>query len=149
MKQIIRRTVADAVKKAFEKGLLPSDQMPDMDVEEPRHKAHGDLSSNVAMVSAALQKMPPRKIAEILVSHIETGDLIRKVEIAGPGFINFFLSNFSFAICISPSNIINYFKLNTYKFLETSVLTKFSPLTSRKNLLTIQVAPYGLAWSSR
>jgi arginyl-tRNA synthetase len=93
MKQIIRRTVADAVEKAFEKGLLPSDQMPDMDVEEPRHKAHGDLSSNVAMVSAALQKMPPRKIAEILVSHIETGDLIRKVEIAGPGFINFFLSN--------------------------------------------------------
>ncbi|MDA8136878.1 MAG: arginine--tRNA ligase [Desulfobacteraceae bacterium] len=93
MKQIIRRTVANAVEKAFEKGLLPSDQMPDMDVEEPRHKAHGDLSSNVAMVSAALQKMPPRKIAEILVSHIETGDLIRKVEIAGPGFINFFLSN--------------------------------------------------------
>lgn len=93
MKQIIRRTVADAVEKAFEKGLLPSDQMPDMDVEEPRHKAHGDLSSNVAMVSAALQKMPPRKIAEILVSHIETGDLIQKVEIAGPGFINFFLSN--------------------------------------------------------
>jgi arginyl-tRNA synthetase len=93
MKQIIRRTVADAVKKAFEKGLLPSDQMPDMDVEEPRHKAHGDLSSNVAMVSAAFQKMPPRKIAETLISHIETGDLIRKVEIAGPGFINFFLSN--------------------------------------------------------
>ena len=93
MKQIIRRTVVDAAKQAFEKGLLPEDQTPDMEVEEPRHKSHGDLSTNFAMVSAALQKMPPRKIAEVLVSNIEAKDLICKVEIAGPGFINFFLSN--------------------------------------------------------
>lgn len=93
MKQIIRRTVLDAAKKAFEQGMIPSDQTPDMEVEEPRHKSHGDLSTNFAMVSASVQKMPPRKIAEALVSNIETGDFIEKVEIAGSGFINFFLSN--------------------------------------------------------
>ncbi len=93
MKQIIRRTVLDAAKKAFEKGVISSDQTPDMEVEEPKHKSHGDLSTNFAMVSASAQKMPPRKIAEAVVSNIETGGLIEKVEIAGPGFINFFLSN--------------------------------------------------------
>nr|NJM01223.1 arginine--tRNA ligase [Desulfobacula sp.] len=93
MKQMIQKTVADAVKKAFEKGLLPSDRMPDMEVEEPRHKVHGDFSTNIALASASLQKMPPRKIAEALASTIEAGDLIDKVEIAGPGFINFFLSH--------------------------------------------------------
>ena len=93
MKQIIRRTVLDAAKKAFEKGALPSDQTPNMEVEEPRHSSHGDLSTNFAMVSASVQKMPPRKIAERLVSYIEIGGLIEKVEVAGPGFINFFLSN--------------------------------------------------------
>ncbi|OGR28271.1 MAG: arginine--tRNA ligase [Desulfobacterales bacterium RIFOXYA12_FULL_46_15] len=93
MKQIIQRTVLDAARKAFEKGMIPSDQTPDMEVEEPRHKSHGDLSTNFAMVSASVQKMAPRKIAEALVSNIETGGMIEKVEIAGPGFINFFLSN--------------------------------------------------------
>ena len=93
MKQIIRRTILDAAKKAFEKGLISSDHTPDMEVEEPKYKSHGDLSTNFAMVSASVQKMPPRKIAEMLVSCIDAGSLIEKIEIAGPGFINFFLSN--------------------------------------------------------
>lgn len=93
MKHNIRRIVLDAARKAFENGLLLSDQIPEMEIEEPRHASHGDFSTNFAMVSAAVQKMAPRKIAERLVSSIEIGSLIEKVEIAGPGFINFFLSN--------------------------------------------------------
>ncbi|WP_299977066.1 arginine--tRNA ligase [Desulfobacula sp.] len=93
MKHTIKRIVLDAAQKAFENGALVSEQIPEMEIEEPRHQAHGDFSTNFAMVSAAVQKMAPRKIAEILVSLIETGSLIEKVEIAGPGFINFFLSN--------------------------------------------------------
>ena len=97
MKHKIRKIVLDAAQKGFENGLLPSDQAPEMEIEEPRHPSHGDFSTNFAMVSAAIQKMPPRKIAESLVSSIETfgenGSLIEKVEIAGPGFIHFFLSN--------------------------------------------------------
>ena len=101
MKHTIRRIVLDAAQKAFENGALMSDKVPEMEIEEPRHQSHGDFSTNFAMVSASIQKMSPRKIAEILVSSIEalseasdeTGNLIDKVEIAGPGFINFFLSN--------------------------------------------------------
>ena len=101
MKHKIRKIVLDAAQKGFENGLLPSDHVPEMEIEEPRNPSHGDFSTNFAMVSAAIQKMPPRKIAESLVSSIEalgetsgeTANLIEKVEIAGPGFINFFLSN--------------------------------------------------------
>ncbi len=93
MKQHIRRIVLDAARGAFENGLLPSDEIPEMEIEEPRHPSHGDYSTNFAMVSASNQKMAPRKIAESIVSQIDTKGLIEKVEIAGPGFINFFLSN--------------------------------------------------------
>ena len=105
MKHKIREIVLNAAQKGFEKGLLPSDHVPEMEIEEPRNPSHGDFSTNFAMVSAAIQKMPPRKIAESLVSSIEalgesqeeisgeTTNFIEKVEIAGPGFINFFLSN--------------------------------------------------------
>ncbi len=92
MKQIIRKMVEEAVGKAFEQGLLPSGTIPDMDIEAPRHASHGDLSTNVAMVSAAVQKTAPRKIAETLIPFIETGSMIERIEVAGPGFINFFLS---------------------------------------------------------
>ncbi len=93
MKQIIRKIVLDAAKKAFENNALASDAVPEMEIEVPRHTSHGDFSTNFAMVSASIQKMAPRKIAESLVSFIETGELVEKVEIAGPGFINFFLAN--------------------------------------------------------
>lgn len=109
MKRLIKEIVLDAAQKAYEKGLLNSDLFPEMEIEEPRHHSHGDFSTNFALVCAATQKMSPRKIAQILVPMINVfgeplGDptddasdkstsLIEKVEIAGPGFINFFLSN--------------------------------------------------------
>ncbi len=101
MKDEIAEIVLKAAREAFEKGLLVSDDFPDMEFEEPKHEAHGDISTNFAMISASVQKMAPRKIAETVVSLIQTSEntkpdktesgLIKKVEIAGPGFINFFL----------------------------------------------------------
>jgi arginyl-tRNA synthetase len=95
MKTKIKEIVLDSARKAFEKGLLPSDKIPDMEIEVPKHDSQGDFSSNFAMMSAGIQKMAPKKIAQILVSTMETmekADYIEKIEIAGPGFINFFLS---------------------------------------------------------
>lgn len=93
MKEIIKQLILDSARKALELGLLKSDKFPEMEIEAPRHDAHGDFSTNFAMVSAAAQKMAPRKIAEAVISCMDTGDLIEKTEIAGPGFINFFLAN--------------------------------------------------------
>ena len=102
MKNIIKKIVNDAVKKAFENGMLPSEQVPQIQIEETKHQSHGDYSTNFAMVSASIQKMSPLKIAQNLVAVINADaveklgvaeQLVEKVEIAGPGFINFFLSN--------------------------------------------------------
>ena len=98
MKTKIRIMVLDAARTAFEKGLLPSDQAPEFEVETPKHEGQGDFSTNFAMVSAKLQKMAPAKIAKSLVAAMSDsadtslGPALEKIEVAGPGFINFFLS---------------------------------------------------------
>jgi arginyl-tRNA synthetase len=92
MKETIKEIVLTAAKKAFDAGGLPSDQIPQMEIEAPKHQAQGDLSTNFAMVSAGIQKMAPRKIAQTVVAAIAPNEIIEKIEIAGPGFINFFLT---------------------------------------------------------
>lgn len=90
--------VLDAARTAFEQGLLPSNQVPEFEVVTPKHEGQGDFSTNFAMVSAKLQKMAPAKIAENLVTAMSDsaplflGPALEKIEVAGPGFINFFLS---------------------------------------------------------
>jgi arginyl-tRNA synthetase len=91
MKHIIKNMVTAAAEKAVEAGRLPSAHLPDMEIEAPKHESQGDLSTNFAMVSAAVQKMAPRQIAQILIDHMEPMDWIEKIEVAGPGFVNFFL----------------------------------------------------------
>lgn len=93
MKNILSDILLSAAKKAFDKQKLASSDFPAFGIEEPKLSAHGDFSSNFAMVMASLQKMPPRKIAEAITAEIEdTEGVIDKIEIAGPGFINFFIN---------------------------------------------------------
>ncbi len=67
-------------------------QFPDIEVEIPKIASHGDFSTNIAMVAASIQKMPPRNIAKTILKYIEDpGHILAKSEIAGPGFINFFI----------------------------------------------------------
>ncbi|RJP93664.1 MAG: arginine--tRNA ligase [Desulfobacteraceae bacterium] len=92
MKEILRQLILDAASTAFENKEFISDDVPAFTIEEPKADAHGDLSTNFAMVSAKALKMPPRKIAETLLRLIgDNHPLIEKTEIAGPGFINFFI----------------------------------------------------------
>lgn len=92
MKEKIRSLVQDAAQRAFSSGSLPSRDFPDFEIEVPRFAAHGDFSANIAMVGAKVQKLAPRKIAEILLSHLsDSSGILEKTEIAGPGFINFYL----------------------------------------------------------
>lgn len=90
---VLRDVVSEALKKANESGSLTiAGDMPEIMLEEPKNETHGDFSTNIAMVMAKSQKMPPRKVAEALVSLINTEEgFVEKVEIAGPGFINFYL----------------------------------------------------------
>jgi arginyl-tRNA synthetase len=92
IKEKLKTLVAEAAEKARASGRLPSTQMPPVRIEEPKAGAHGDLSTNFAMVAAAQQKMAPRKIAEAVIENlVDSEGLLEKTEIAGPGFINFFV----------------------------------------------------------
>ena len=100
MSKIVKKTEIDlkniieqAVKKAVSNGALPETEMPQFNIEKPANKDNGDYSTNVAMAGARAFKKAPRMIAEAIVSCIDLdGTAFERVEIAGPGFMNFFLS---------------------------------------------------------
>ncbi|MBE0068240.1 arginine--tRNA ligase [Thermoanaerobacterium thermosaccharolyticum] len=93
VKSEITEIVTNSIEKAIKSGLLNIEDMPSIEIEEPKEKQFGDLSINTAMVMAKSAKMPPRKIAEIIKDGLKLkGTLIDKVEIAGPGFMNFYLN---------------------------------------------------------
>ncbi len=87
------RALSGALQAARHQGAIRVDGVPDFTVEAPREKEHGDFATNLAMLLAKPARMAPRKIAEILVQNLSlAGTWIEKVEIAGPGFINFYLN---------------------------------------------------------
>ena len=94
MKEKLKKLIYKAAKTAHAKGDLTSPEIPGPNIEEPKSVAHGDFSTNIALVMASDQKMPPRKIAEAIRKHVNDPDgIIARTEVAGPGFINFFLEN--------------------------------------------------------
>ena len=100
--QQLRDALAEAAGKAVAAGELPAEPMPAYAVEIPGDRAHGDLAANAAMVSARAFRQPPRKIAEILLQHLDlTGTYLDRAEVAGPGFLNFFLSPAYYAAVVA------------------------------------------------
>lgn len=92
MKKTVKNMVLSALEKGFKDGDLLSNDFPDILVEEPKVESQGDLSVNTAMVMAKSQKMPPRKIADIILKNIDDAQgVLERTEVAGPGFINFYL----------------------------------------------------------
>ncbi|MGB7919113.1 MAG: arginine--tRNA ligase [Desulfobacterales bacterium] len=93
MKNRIKKLIIEAASEAYAKGLLSSADFPEVNLEKPKVEAHGDFSTNFAMVMASLQKMPPRKVAQAIVDQLDhSGRLLEKIAIAGPGFINFYVT---------------------------------------------------------
>lgn len=89
----LRNIIENAIKSAIACGDLIEADIPDFIIEKPANKANGDFSSNAAMAGARAFKKAPRMIAEAIVDKIDLADtLFEKVEIAGPGFLNFYLS---------------------------------------------------------
>lgn len=91
--QQLRKAIEDAVQAAIGCGELPNETLPDFAVETPADRTHGDLAANAAMVSARAFRLAPRRIAEVILSHLSLdGTCLDRAEVAGPGFLNFFLS---------------------------------------------------------
>lgn len=88
----LQSLIKDSLKRAMKQGDLAESEMPEFVIEIPADKAHGDFATNIAMISARAFRMAPRKIAEIITENLDiTDSYFDKFEIAGPGFINFFL----------------------------------------------------------
>ena len=91
MQNKLKEEIKDAVLKA---NLASEEQIPAVILEIPKEKAHGDYSTNMAMQLARVAKKAPKMIAEELIAHFDkTKASIQKIEIAGPGFINFHMDN--------------------------------------------------------
>ena len=90
----LNEAIALAVEKATQSGDLPEAEMPKFIIEKPADKKNGDFSSNIAMAGARSYHQAPRMIAEAIVKNFSLdGGYIDRCEIAGPGFINFYLSD--------------------------------------------------------
>lgn len=94
----IRKKIVEEIKQAVYQaktnGKIHYNNLPDFVLEVPRENIHGDFASNIAMLLAKEAKMAPRSIAEILVRYFSIeGTPVEKIDIAGPGFINFYLNH--------------------------------------------------------
>lgn len=90
MKDRIRHLIQQALTRLTVEGVLPEGLTPAIQVENTRDKSHGDFASNVAMMLAKPAGMKPRDIAAKLIEALPADPSVSKVEIAGPGFLNFF-----------------------------------------------------------
>ena len=93
-KNELSNIIESALKLAFEKKLLIEVDIPKFTIETPADRSHGDFSTNIAMSSAKIFRIAPIKIAESICSCVDlSNSMFECCEIAGPGFINFFLNN--------------------------------------------------------
>ena len=91
MKTILQHALAQAVATCQAQGHLPADLPVEINLDRTRDSSHGDFATNLAMVLAKTAKTNPRGLAEKIIAALPKTAVIAKVEIAGPGFINFFL----------------------------------------------------------
>lgn len=101
-RESIKTLIDSAAKKAIADGVLPSAELNSFNIEVPADRTHGDFAVNAAMVWTKLFRMPPRAIADIILNNLSLdGTFIDRAEVAGPGFINLFLSDRYYAAIVS------------------------------------------------
>ncbi|MBI5875137.1 MAG: arginine--tRNA ligase, partial [Deltaproteobacteria bacterium] len=90
-------TASDIIKTAIENckkaGTIKTEKLPDIIIEKPKKDEFGDFATNAAMLLTKQEGKPPRQIAELIAKEIKQSGDVKKVEIAGPGFINLFMQD--------------------------------------------------------
>ena len=93
MKAQIQQLLEQTVSSLKAAALIPVELEPRIQVDNTKDKAHGDLATNLAMLLAKPAGKNPRELAQLIIEHLPASTLIARAEIAGPGFINFFLDS--------------------------------------------------------
>jgi arginyl-tRNA synthetase len=96
MKSHLHTLLASVVDDLKAEGVLPDDMPVTWEVERTRDKVHGDFASNLALGLAKTARRKPRELAEMIVKKLDISGAVARVEVAGPGFINFFLTPAAF-----------------------------------------------------
>jgi len=91
LKQTIQDLIAQALADLQQSDVLPTNLQTDIQVTPSKDPSQGDFASNIAMMLAKAAGKPPRELADLIVAQLGTHEAIEKVEVAGPGFINFFV----------------------------------------------------------
>lgn len=93
MKKQLETLISQAVAVLKAQEILPTDLNPTVHIERTRDTAHGDFATNIALMLAKPAKTNPRQLAEQIIAALPINEAISKVEIAGAGFINFFMNS--------------------------------------------------------
>ncbi|MCH8532242.1 MAG: arginine--tRNA ligase [Saccharospirillum sp.] len=101
MKQQVAELLSQAIDHLKAQNIVAQDQAVRIMVDNTRDKSHGDLASNLALTLAKPCAKPPRDMAQLIIDSLPASELVSKVEIAGPGFINFYLNASSSAEIVS------------------------------------------------
>lgn len=101
MKTYLKQSIQAALEQLMEQEILILDQIPDVHIQYARDKQYGDFASNIAMVVAKQVKKAPQQVAQWIIDRIAPCEKIVRIEMAGPGFINFFMSEMTFQPLIS------------------------------------------------
>jgi arginyl-tRNA synthetase len=100
MRAHIEELISQALGYLKREGQLSADVEPAIEIEHTRDRSHGDYACNIAMVLAKPAGMPPRELAEMLRERLPSSKRVERVEIAGPGFLNFFASTHYFKVVL-------------------------------------------------
>ena len=92
MKTQVKQLIENAIAQLKNDNVLPADCEGEVIIDRTRDKNHGDFACNIAMRLAKAAKTNPRELANKIINAIEANPFIEKIDIAGPGFINFPLS---------------------------------------------------------
>ena len=95
MKEQLTQLILQALQELVDQGHLPGDTPTRVQIERTRDPDHGDLATNVALGLAKAAGKKPRDLAELICRALPDAAFVARTEIAGPGFINFFLSEAS------------------------------------------------------
>ena len=95
MKEALQALLETTFDNLIGQGIIPEGAPRRIQVDRTKDKSHGDYACNIALVASKAAGCPPRKLAEALVAALPESSAVEKVEIAGPGFINFFMSTAS------------------------------------------------------
>ena len=91
MKSHIASLLEQTIDSFKQQGIIPADFQARIQVERTKDKSHGDLATNLAMMLTKVAKKNPREIAQLIIDNLPASSHVAKVDIAGPGFINFFI----------------------------------------------------------